>query len=262
MHFYTKTENGVEPRHFVKQKKDPSKSRASRVTDAKSAAKTGERWFPSVTGILGVLDKPGLNNWKVDQHLQTAWEFHLDSSNRDKPMTYDDFLAIVKSGTRERLDSAPKAGTDMHDVLERYIRDGVEPDGIEFDICYAVKNKLNEVCGEQDWRCEEYFVDTAMGYAGCADLVSDEWIIDYKTKQEANKFKPGKMAYPEHRRQLAAYDAGISPTGRRCANIFICLETGEIDFHQHKEKDLMNGWLDFQDCLNIYHRNTYNPLEG
>ena len=112
---------------------------------------------------------------------------------------------------------------------------------------------------------EEYFVNKEHGYAGCADLIirgDENWVIDYKSKQEAAKFKPGKMAYPEHTRQLASY--GIAFFGDkpfRAANIFICLETGEIDFHEHEQSKIESGWLDFVDCLSIYKRNTYNPLE-
>lgn len=54
MHFYTQTENGVEPKHYVPMAKEPSRTRPSRTTDAKKAAKEGEVWYPSVTGILDI----------------------------------------------------------------------------------------------------------------------------------------------------------------------------------------------------------------
>jgi hypothetical protein len=96
-------------------------------------------------------------------------------------------------------------------------------------------------------------------YAGTVDLISKEWVVDYKTKQTADKFKRGKMAYVDHARQLAAYDMGITKCGssRRCANIFICIETGEVDFHEHTSEALDNGWLDFKDALEIYNRNVF-----
>lgn len=244
MHFYTKTENGVQPRHFVPMAKDPSKTRASRVTDARKAKKEGEIWYPSVTSVLGIFDKPGLNVWKENIFLEYA--FQVDKTN----MEMGSWIDAVRAKAQERFEEAPQAGTDIHDVLEKYIRDGIEPEcDSERDICRNVEGKLLEMCGEQDWRCEEYFYSG--GYAGCADLVSDEWVIDYKSKQEASKFKPGKMAYPEHAQQLAAYSEGFGG-GRKCANIFICLETGEVDFHLHSEEEIKRGWKVFSHALEIF----------
>ncbi len=267
MHFYTRTKNGIEPRHFVPMKSDPSRTRASRVSDAKSALKNGEQWFPSVTTVLNVLDKPGLNNWRVDEHLKSAFDIHVDSYNKDSGWKSEGFIKHAKYVTQKRMDEAPKAGTDIHKVLELYFTGGATPEGKDLEICENVSKALSKHCGHQAWEYEKYFVDAECGYAGCADLISKEWVIDYKSKQTTDKFKPGKMAYPEHTRQLAAYDCGMptdtisSPSGmRRAANIFICLETAEIDFHEHKADKLDDGYMDFLDCLSIYQRNTFNPL--
>ena len=263
MHFYAKTTEGVKPKHFV-ENKSKGGLRPSRVTDAKKAFKNGEVWLPSVTTILNILDKPALVNWKVDKHLEQVHNLICN----DVELRSDDlegFKRLIKAQTQEALDSAPKAGTAIHNTLEIFIRDGIAPlDEIEQKICMNVVKVLKEHCGfdynNHDFKTESYFADETIGYAGCADLVSDTWVIDYKSKQEASKFKPGKMAYPEHYRQLASYGRALSKTDFRAANIFVCLETGEVDFHEHSQEDLQKGWLDFLDCLSIYHRNTYNPL--
>ena len=246
MHFYAQTQTGIEPRHFVTMKSDPTRTRPSRMSDMKAAAKAGEKWFPSVTTILNVLDKPALINWKIDQHLQTAF---------DAPhgLTLDEFIQMVKQQTEERLDAAPKAGTDCHKLLEDYFKHGIIPEGeIERKICENVRAVLLEKCGNQEWEYEKYLINSEYGFAGCTDLKSTEWTIDYKTKQEAAKFKRGKMAYPEHSRQLAAY--GKTLNTKRAANIFICLENAEVDFHEHAQENLENGWLDFLACLGIFNR--------
>ena len=257
MHFYTKTATGIEPRHFVTQKNDPTKQRASRTSDAKAALKAGEKWYASVTTILGVLDKPALISWKIDQHLKTVFE---GNNSLEGHCDFDSFARHIKALTEARLDEAPKAGTNIHNVLEKYFRDSVIPDDeIELKICKNVEAVLLENCGKQEWEYEKYFVDEERGFAGCADLVSLEWVVDYKSKQEAVKFKPGKMAYPEHSRQLGAYAHGFKILLPKAANIFICLENGEVDFHRHCADDICNGWFDFSDCLNIFERNTYDP---
>ena len=248
MHFYTLNDDGfVEPRHFVPMTKDPSQIRPSRVTDARKAKKEKQEiWYPSVTTVMNVLDKPALLNWKIDQHLETVLE--------------NWGIKKIKAATELKLDAAPKAGTDIHNVLEEFIGLGKEPaDPVELKICQNVKEALADMCGKQDWQCEQYFIDSKYGYAGCADLVSENWIIDYKSKQTADKFKPGKMVWNEHYMQLAAYSHGILGNFVSCANIFVCLENGEIDFHVHSGLEIELGWYNFVDCISLYQRNTYDP---
>jgi len=270
MHFYTTTENGVEPRHFV-ENKSKGGLRASRVTDARKAAKEkGEIWLPSVTGILNILDKPALTTWKIDRHLETVFEFATkdhDKFNNDLSGV-GSWSKMIKAKTQEKMDSAPKAGTDIHNVLEENLFYGDYLDtknltDIEVKIIENVEDVLVDLHVDiaQHLELEKYFANTELGYAGQADLVTHDWVIDYKSKQEASKFKPGKMAYMDHSRQLAAYGRALCKEGFRAANIFICLETGEIDFHEHTQEQLQHGWDDFKDCLRIYHRNTFNPFK-
>jgi hypothetical protein len=250
MHFYCETEKGIEPRHFVPMKTKPELTRPSRMSDAKAAAKKGELWHPSVTTILGVLDKPALVSWKVEQHLETAFEM---MTNGIVANYLDGFIRDVKLETELRLDAAPKAGTDCHKMLEEFFKDGIVPsDDIGKRICDNVARVLADNCGSQQWEYEKYLVNKAHGFAGCTDLSSADWVVDYKTKREASKFKVGKMAYPEHSRQLAAY--GQTLNAYKAANIFICLENGEVDFHEHSRESLDDGWLDFIACLGIFNR--------
>ena len=266
MHFYSQDSKGkVSPKHFV-ENKSKGGLRPSRVTDAKKAAKEGETWFPSVTGILNILDKPALVNWKVDKHLEQVHSL-INNNAELRSDDFEGFKRMIKAKTQEAMDSAPKAGTAIHNVLEDYIGRGIEPtDEIELLICHNVEELLTEHCYpdfmNHAFIAEQYFVNNEHGYAGCADLYSDTWVIDYKSKQEASKFKPGKMAYPEHYRQLASYGKSLCDEGFKAANIFICLETGECDFHPHPQEDLDKGWLDFLDCLSIYGRNTYKAIKG
>lgn len=264
MHFYEQTAHGVAPRHFVQQTSDPTKTRPSRVTDAKKAAKSGEIWYPSVTGILDVLDKPALKNWHIEQHLQTIWDSWREDEFQPGSDMYSWFKAI-KAATQERLDEAPKAGSDIHAILEQFLFSGSIPPGIEGQIVKNIEECLTLNCGNLDWEKEIYFVNQDVGYAGQMDLVADNktaWVIDYKSKQTAEKFNPGKMAYDEHKRQLAAYGKAFFPERNfMAANIFICLENGEVDFDCHSFEDIEHGWADFKDCLSLYHRNKWNPLD-
>jgi hypothetical protein len=264
-HFYAQTEAGVEPRHFVETKtgKNAGKLRPSRVTDARTALKNGERWFPSVTTVLGILDKPGLNNWKVDQHLESAYHFIENGIVFDSA---DQFYRKVRQHTQERLDEAPQLGTDIHKVIEDYINKGFslhqDFTATEAKICENVRATLDDYVGlNRKIEPEAYLVNPVHGYAGCLDLRMDEWYIDWKSKKEASKFKPGKMAYDEHRMQLAAYgmcDKVHDLSHLKFANGFICLETGEIDFHIHETDEIERAWNMFYHANEFYKVSKYN----
>ena len=75
MHFYHADGS---PRHFVEMTSRPGELRPTRITDVRKAAKAGEPWFPSVSTVLNILDKPALKNWLVDQHIDAAFDIRLD----------------------------------------------------------------------------------------------------------------------------------------------------------------------------------------
>lgn len=248
-HFYEPTESGVEARHFVPMATRPGDLRPTRITDVRKWWKQGRTVVPSVTTVLNVLDKAALVNWKVDQHLFQAVDLVAECSGNFN-FTPEDFIQEVKRRTELEMDKAPQAGTDIHKVLEDFMRDGTVAEGAE-TICENVAAALMRHCGTQQWECEKRFA-SPLGFGGCIDLSSADWKVDYKTKQTADKFKPGKMAYPDHSRQLAAYRVGDNTPNARCANIFICIETGEVDFHEHAEDQLNNGWAVFEHALAIW----------
>jgi len=250
MHFYEATAEGVEPRHYVPLKSRPDELRPTRITDVKKWWREGREVMPSVTTVLNVLNKWALNNWRIDQHLFQAHQ--LDPSAFGSRESY---LAEVKRLTELEMDKAPKAGTDIHTVLEDYARGIVPDDPVELAICKNTNSALFEYTNYQLrqswWNLETRFVSD-VGFGGAADIYNEDWVIDYKSKQTADKFKPGKMAYIDHRMQLAAYRGGLGVPSARCANVFICLETGEIDFHEHSEDDLQHGWEVFRHALAIW----------
>ena len=253
-HYYEKTKSGVEARHFVPMSARPKELRPTRITDVRKWWKDGQMVVPSVTTVGNVLDKGALTNWLIEQHLKVA---HGSTPGDESA---EQWIRRIKGEAEIEMAKAPDAGTDMHTVLEAFFG-GTDPeDKLLHQICYAVSDKVDELCGDVSWRTEEYFVDP-LGYGGCADLVGDGWVIDYKTKQTADKFKPGKMAYDDHRMQLAAYRMGFGMPAARCANIFICLEDGKIDFHEHSQVDLFNGWEIFRHSLAIWKLRNGWPAE-
>lgn len=248
MHFYESTTSGAEPRHYVPMKTRPDELRPTTMRDVRAWWNDGKHVVPSVTTVLNVLNKPGLNNWLIDQHIEQAHKLISDYRQRDSWPEIDTFLVQTKSWARQAMNEAPEAGKDIHASLESAInRQSVSDE--HFLICDNVVKVLADRCGQQTWSTEQCFA--AESYGGCIDLVSPEWVIDYKSKQTADKFKPGKMVYDEHIMQLAAYRHGFGVRAR-AANVFVCLETGEVDFHEHTEDELNCGWSMFSHALAIW----------
>lgn len=248
MHIYERTGSGIEPRHYVDMTTRQGQ-RPATLRDFKKWRKEGKDVYPSVTTIMSVLDKPALVGWKINQHLEVAHKY----SDSLTGMTESQFFAEVKRLAEMHMDAAPTAGTNVHQILEDWFNGtSYAPGTYEYELCEKVWSSIsfntNHVIPKG---MAEQMIASPLGYAGCVDLVLDGWIIDYKTKLEASKFKPGKMVYDEHVIQLAAYRKEINPSAR-CANIFICIETGEVDFHEHPEDELQRGWKIFDYALQIW----------
>ena len=229
----------------------PDKLRPTRMSDVRKWLDEGRIVKPSFTTVANVLNKAALVNWKIDQHLKTAHSLGpvFDASVLD----YADFNSEVKRLTELEMDKAPSAGSDLHDSMERYLQDLLPKEHEHFKICTEAFMEIykHTMIDPLDWRPEVKFVDDEYGFGGQADLVCDSWVIDYKTKQTKDKFKPGKMVYDEHSMQLAAYSMGLG-TSRRCANLFVCLEDGQVDFYEHSKKELERGWMMFEHCLGLW----------
>lgn len=248
MHFYTKD---AEPAHFVPMSSDPSRTRPTRVNDGRKLG-----LYPSVTTVLNILDKRALTAWLIDQHLQVAYEIIPDPDG-----SYERWAEMVRDECEKRRDIAPSAGTDIHAVLEDYANGKTVAEEYQA-LCEAVTECIVKNTDDRPtlFMLEKHFISD-LGFGGCVDLANGGWVIDYKTKLTTDKWKPKRMAYPEHARQLAAYREGLGLPNARCANLFICIETGELDWHEWPEKDLERGWQTFRDCLSIWKRENYDPTE-
>lgn len=256
-HFYERNSAGeIVPRHFVPMASRPGELRPTRITDARKHG-----WYASVTTIQGMLDKPGLNDWRVTEHLKQAYEavaYGELTPQVLREMGEEEYIKRVKGWTQEQLDKAPQQGTDFHDILEKYFSDGADIEWLSKEdryTCAMVDELLTKTCGKQEWITEKSFVHD-MGFAGKCDIHSPEWVIDYKTKNDATKWKPGKMAYSEMCQQLAAYRVGLGLHNARCANVFVCIPTGEVEFHEWGQEELDREFANFTDLLRIWLRNA------
>lgn len=250
-HFYERNSAGeIIPRHFVPMASRPGELRPTRLTDARKHG-----WFASVTTIQGMLDKPGLNNWRIDEHLKTVFEL----GSLEGFSALDDFIQTVKQKTQEALDKAPQQGSDIHQSLEDALKGGLAAEEHQLAVSNAIT--LAEVktgAPNSTFIVEKSFVHP-MGYAGKVDvhiIGETPWVLDWKSKNDAAKWKPGKMAYAEMCQQLAAYRVGLGLHNARCANVFVCIPTGEVEFHEWGQEELDREFANFSDLLRIWLRNA------
>lgn len=252
-HFYLK--DGT-PFYEVPNKTN-GRIRGATVRDAKEVGAA-----PSVTTIIGMLDKPGLRNYFADQHIDATVDYLSLHEELMRVLadgvTLDDRKAI-KRLAREHAKQAAEKGTIIHDAVESYFKTGRIPK-VHAETVQAVIDLLDEKCGKQDWKAEEWFC-SALGFGGKIDLISDGlggsdgWVIDFKTK-------PGNASdhkmYKEQLMQLVAYDEGYgeNANARKMANIIISRDIpGSVFWWEWTDTDAMiDAWYDFEALLGIWHR--------
>jgi len=247
MHFYK--EKG-EPFHYVPMTTRDG-TRPTRMSDVKKIWANKGFCVPSVTTVLNILSKPALENWKINQHLKQA--FGIDKSvlsyELEHSVELDEFIEEVKRLTEIEMDLAPSAGTNFHKLMEDYVNRNTKDDE-NYQLAEKVYKTILDKTSSKDFTTEKSFATEL--YGGSVDLHSDDWIIDYKTKNK-NNFKAGKMVYEENIMQLSAYREGLGLKNAKCANVFICLDTQKIDFHVHSEKELEKGKHLFHHALQIWY---------
>jgi len=109
--------------------------------------------------------------------------------------------------------------------------------------------KLDQLCGKQDWESEKTFAHSH-GYGGQVDLCSDEFVIDFKTKDMSKGANVKKMVFDDHGVQLAAYDTGLGNSGRRIINLYIDVGSGAVLEWEHKDRE--RYWNMFKHALELW----------
>ena len=105
-HWYTAT---GEPRHTMPLAKGDGE-RNTTLRDAKK-----HKLFPSVTSILGLFAKPGLDRWKQDQLLRIAYD-----NPRKMDETFERFADRCLLEHEKPVEEAADFGTRIHDAIEKY----------------------------------------------------------------------------------------------------------------------------------------------
>jgi hypothetical protein len=242
MHAYDAQGN---PRHTVIGKN--GKERTTTITDVRK-----NRWFPSVTTVLGILPKDFLSAWQMKQIALAAF-----ASPPHPEEDFDGWYGWLKAQTDAEQQKTLDIGTAVHAALEAALLN--QPWDAALAPMVTPALELIEDNGWTPVQVESVVVSPDYGCAGTVDLVFEDrtgklCILDFKTKktQEGKRISP----YTQYPMQLAAYHMmkwGEIEEDAECHNLFISTtEEGRIHLETYKAKDIAHNWLGFCKVLAVY----------
>lgn len=164
-----------------------------------------ETEYPSVTAILGQLDKPALIHWALNCFEEKAIEM-IEDDNCDLSIVtqYKDLLAEAKKNFRNVGDKAKDIGTQVHDAIEHYVKYNKDLIGelapeVENGFLAFLEWEKNTVSEWLESEIRTY--NPVVGYAGTYDAI----FKDKDGNVVMVDFKTSKAVYDEYWFQLAAY---------------------------------------------------------
>lgn len=230
------------PQYTVK-----AKDGSDRPTTLRDARKMN--LVPSVTTVLKIAAKPGLEQWKLEQMLLAALTLPKAPDETEKA-----YLARIVADSKETGKQAAEVGTRIHESVEKWFsgQKNVEHPTIAKTVEESIL-QFFQTAAHQPWLVERSFADP-MGYGGKVDMycVEDQYaptgiVLDIKSKDFGPEDKVD--AYDEHLMQLAAYRHGLGVPHARCANVFVSrTHHGLVKIVEWPEASLVKGWEMFK-CL-------------
>lgn len=192
--------------------------KGQRPTSLRDARKLG--LFPSVTNVLGVIAKPGLEAWKIEQGILSAL-----TMPRNEGESVDDFARRVVNDMSGEVRSAADRGSAIHAAIEIYAQGGWIPEDKEVAALFEPARQWFDaevICVHS---VETATANLEWGYAGRVDLVATlkstgrPTVIDFKTQKtrrdKAGNFKPilhdtWPLQLEAYRQALASKDKGLA----------------------------------------------------
>lgn len=236
------------------QRKKGGGTRDTTLADAKK-----QGLFPSVTTVLDVLAKHGLNYWREEKIIEATLKF--DTICVEDVARYS---REVREAAFSDVGNAADLGTLIHADIEGLLLGEKSEWQVRDEANAAVRHM--ESMGLSICESEARIVNHRHGYAGTADIVATKdsrpVVLDFKTKAT----KPGKKIEPSenHPTQIAAYwmgywgieDAFPKPTALGY-NVYISTtEPGRIETVEWSAEVLRHEWELFRHVLAIWRART------
>lgn len=248
-HWYAK--DGT-PHHTI-----TGKNGTERRTTLRDARKYG--WLPSVSAIIGVLEKPQLTRWKMEQVARRCHKMQPDV------WPEEDFVSEAIRQVNEEVSESADFGSSFHKSVENYFA------GKPFDQQFAGQiETIAAYMSAYTHSWSEKCLVSPLGYAGTADWKGecslDETILyaDFKTRR-TKKDEPIKR-YDTNCMQLSAYAAAdsihnsIEPRVTAVNIIVSSTEPGRIEFQRWTHAELVEAYQAFKGALAVWkYTNNYYP---
>ena len=182
------------------------KERKTNLRDARQLS-----LVPSVTTVMNMIAKPSLENWKMNQVLNSALTLE-----RYKGESLKSFSYRCRQDSQKVGKEAAERGTKIHAMIEKGFL------GTSTNKPYKeVKKYLDEHYPDEEWIAEDSFCAT-QGYGGMIDLYSKSGIfVDFRTKDNLEGKDPKRLVYDSHGMQLSAYAQGCGFDDPERVSIFI-----------------------------------------
>ncbi len=217
--------------------------------------------FPSVTNVLGVINKPGLAPWARNSALESVQKALLARAGMTESITTE-WVADVIDQARQtpdfKRDQAAGFGTQAHELIDRIIQ-GLEPE-VPPELEAVVNNFMAwRAASGIDIRLTEAMLYSAKyRYAGSADAIAYRdgklILLDWKT---------GNGIYPEYGLQVAAYAKALEEmTGEPVSEAWtVRLGRTGPDFESQRVVDLDRAFISFRAALYLWRALQGNLLQ-
>jgi hypothetical protein len=172
--------------------------------------------IPSVTTILGVLDKPGLPYWAAGLVARDAiencayWEQRIRSGEDPERIIRD----LKRSPWKER-DKAARRGTRIHQVLEAAAHG--DPTDCPRDLLPMAQQAV-DLLDREDVRTVETEArgyNRGLWYAGTIDLIAtirgEAWLLDWKSSRSVHETHVMQVAAYAHMDTILTIDGKEKP---------------------------------------------------
>jgi hypothetical protein len=221
------------------------KERNTTVTDARKLG-----LLPSVTSIIGILDKPQLTSWKIEQGIMSSLTLPKEENE-----TLEDYARRVVKDSKESTSKAAEHGTKMHTEMENILlgracsTDEVLKPYIETFRGWASENV------EKTYWCEKGLVGA--GYAGRCDAyvklrgIGDA-IIDLKNRKVNPKYSSPFYEHSDAPQLWAYKNASENPKAACVSIVLASNDASKIMTRTWDEDELYQSGIAFQAMLKIW----------
>jgi len=222
------------------------KNGTERNTTVADARKLG--LLPSVTSVLGIMDKPQLTSWKIEQAIMSSLTLPKEENE-----TLEEYARRVVKDSKQSTTKAAEHGTRMHEQAENILMGRATCKDEDLQPYIKTFKKWADANIEKTYWCEKALVGA--GYAGRCDAyvrlkgIGDA-IIDLKNRKVNPKYDP---FYDTDCAQLWAYRVASENPKAACVSVVLASNDPEsIQHHVWGEDELHQAGIAFQAMLKVW----------